>query len=921
MRLRIFIFACLLLSINSVFAQIDKAAVEQQAKSYIASKGLDEGEVRAALKEKGIDIDNVSPEQLPQLQPTIEAVIAALEAKKKGAAAANTPATNAPAVSGGPQPIASEVTPVVIENKIAEGTTVAEEAAEQLAEKNQETLAPTDIYGHHLFRQKDLAIFRTTNEVKPPDSYIMSPGDEITISIFGPSQFDSKFTINKEGFIAPTGLPKMFLKGLSLGQTKELLRARFSNHYRFAPEQFAVSLTTARTILVNIFGETANVGSFTVSAVNTAFNALVAAGGPTELGTVRQIKVIRGKTTKTLDLYEFINNPTVQFDFFLQDNDIIHVPVSERVVAIGGAIRRPFKYELIGQENLIKLLDFAGGMTANAYREILQVRRFVDDKQVLIDVDLKKLKAAGQDFTLLNGDEVNIRTIPNPIENTASISGKVDLPGTYSLSETKRISDLVKKSGLRPESRTDLAFLMRENANGTKQLVQVSLDEITKNPGSANDLELKPKDQLTVYAKSRYTDLSYINVSGSVREPLKKHPYDPDSTITLERAIILAGGLNKDALGTGYILRTNPNNSKEKAYLPVDLQAAMTKPGSPANVVLKPGDEVLVLSILTYTDESQVSVVGAVRTPGRFKYNPTLSLRDVLLLSGGLKMEAALNRVDIYRVEIKQNQPTRTLALSVQVDEKMELKGAQSSIQLFPFDEIVVRSVPDFEFQEYVEVNGAVLYPGRYALTSDNETMSSVILRAGGLSKEAEAKDATLYRAENNKGSVVTFLDQAMKSPGSLEDHILRAGDVLNIPKKQTLVSILTGATKADEVLGSKKIINGQISAAFTKNKRAGWYIRRYTGGFAKDAVRTKTFVEQPNGKISRTLDLGLFWIYPKVTNGSTIKVIPKAPKTDKPKVEKEKKEIDWDKKLTQILATSSAFGTLLLSFVAVSKL
>jgi protein involved in polysaccharide export with SLBB domain len=906
-------FLCLLLSGTTVYAQIDRTAVEQQAKAYIASRGLDENEVRAALKEKGIDIDNVTPEQLPRLQPTIEAVIAALEAKKRGAA---PPAQN-PVVTGGPQPVATEVAPVVVKEKVEEGQTVAEAAAEQLAEKNQEVLPPSQIYGHHLFRQKDVAIFRTTNEVKPPDSYIMSPGDEITISIFGRSQFDSKFIINKEGYIAPTGVAKIFLKGLTLGQAKNLIRARFSNHYLFAPEQFAVTLTTARTILVNIFGETNNVGSFTVSAVNTAFNALVAAGGPTELGSVRNIKVIRGKETKILDLYQFISNPATQFDFFLQDNDIIHVPVSERIVTIGGAVRRPFRYELSGSENLSELLSFAGGLTANAYREAAQVRRFVDDKQVLIDVNLKSVLEKKENFTLLNGDEIILKTIPTTVENTATISGRVDLPGTYALSETKRISDLARKGVLRPESRTDVAFLLRENPNGTNQLIQVNLDAIMANPGSPADLELKPKDNLTIYAKSRFTDLAFINVNGAVRAPLVKYPYDPDSTITLERAITLAGGLSPDATGQGYILRTNPNNTKEKSYLPVNLRDAIQTPQSPANIALKPFDEVLSLSILTYTDEAEVSVVGAVRAPGKFKFSPTLRLKDALVLAGGMRLEAARNRVDLYRVEFKENQPTRTLAVSVEVDADYNITRG-SDFPLMPFDEIVVRTVPDFELQRYVEVNGEVTYPGRYALTSDNETLSSIINRAGGLTLEAEPKDATIYRAENAKGMVITYLEKALRRPNSLEDHILKAGDVITIPKKQNLVGISTANTRATEVLKREVILSGLVNVAHNPNHRAGWYLRHYAGGFSKDAQRRKTFVEQSNGKLNRTVNLGFALIYPKVTQGSTIHVLAKPTKA--PKTEKEKqdsKEVDWDKLLTQILAVASTAATITLAISA----
>jgi protein involved in polysaccharide export with SLBB domain len=912
---RLIVLVLFLFGFNNSFAQVDKGAATLQAQSYIKSKGLDEAEVRAALKAKGIDIDNLTPEQLPALQVTIEETIAELEAKKAAGQVA-APATDQTA------PSTTLPTAEKIEEKTTEGASVEEKAAEILSEKNQQYLPPTEIYGHHLFRVKDLAIYRTTSEVKPPDSYIMSPGDEITISIFGPSQFDSKFIINQTGTISPTGLPKMFLKGLTLGQTKELLRSRFSSFYRFSPEQFAVTLTTARTIVVNIFGETNNAGSFTVSAVNTAFNALVAAGGPTELGTVRKIKIIRGKETKVLDLYAFINNPTIQYDFFLEDNDIIHVPVAERIVSINGAISRPFRYELIEKENLNQLLDYAGGFKANAFREILQVRRFVNDQQILIDVDLKKLKATDQDFDLLNGDEVFIKTIPSPIENIATISGKVNLPGGYSLTETPRVSDLVKRGGLRIESRTDLGFLMRENTNGTKQLIQLNIEEIMLNIGSKTDFVLKNKDVLTIYEKARFTDNYTISVGGAVRNAFQKQPYSPDSTITLERAVVLAGGLNAQATGTGYIMRTNPMNTKVKSYVPINIFEAIKEPKSTANIVLQPLDEVLLLSAPNYTDVSQVSIIGAVRSPGKFQYSPTLTVKDLLVLAGGTKIEAARNRIDIYRVEITQNEPTRTLALSLEVDEKYNLVNTGGvDIALYPFDEVVVRTAPEFEFQEFVQINGQVRYPGSYAIISDNERLSSLIKRAGGLTAEAEPNDATFFRGENSKGFVITFLDKVLTNPNSNEDHILKAGDVLNVPKKQTLVSVSVGNTRASEVIAPKSVSNGRINVAYFHGKRAGWYVKKYAGGFSKDARRQKVTVEQPNGLIRRTHDFGIFWIYPRVKNGAIVSVPGKKPaklKAEK-EVKKEAKEVDWDKKLTQILAVATVFTTLITA-IAITK-
>ncbi len=924
------LFFILFLCTLQVQAQVNPA-IQAQAKAELQRRGVDEAAVRAKLSERGIDIDNVSTEQLPTLQSTIEAVIKEVEAEKAGN---NTNASNPTNVTDAPPSVAppeSTTQPVVgqknasqvtiedaldIKEKVNEGVSIEEALSENVSAEKQKQLPPAKIYGQHLFRDKSLSVFRTTNEVKPPDTYILSTGDIITISVFGASQFDSQFEINKEGTIQPTGMPKMFLKGVTLGQAKELLRNRFQQFYRFAPEQFAVSLKTARTISINIFGETNNYGSFTLSAINTAFNALVAAGGPSDIGTVRMIKVIRGKQTKILDVYAFMNNPSIQYDFFLEDNDVIYVPVSERVVGISGAIRRPFKFELIPGENLTQLIQYAGGLTPNAYQEVIQVRRYINDIQVLIDVNLKNLLQTKEDFTLLGGDEVIVRAIASAIENTAGIDGYVELPGNYALSETPRVSDLIKKGVLKRGARTDMAFLLRKKVDGTSQLIQLNISQLLANAGSKDDIVLEPFDRISVYPQSRYVDINNISVTGAVRSPLKQYPFSLDSAITIDRAILLSGGLKADANGQGYIIRTNPNNIKIKDYIPVNIGSAVGNPKSKDNIILQPLDELNVFSALTYTDAADVNLVGAVRSPGKFRYSPTLTLKDAILLAGGMKMEAATNRIDVYRVQFNNNEPTRTLAISVEIDRNYNILGEGTTFVIQPFDEIVVRSVPDFELQQFIELNGEVKYPGRYALTSENETLSNLITRAGGISTEADTKATTLFRSANAKGFVVTRLDQALQSPRSTEDHVLKAGDIINVPKREDLVTIRGLNTELSEILRSKFTQNNQISVAYNSGKRAKWYVNEYTGGFSKNANRRKVTVEQPNGKINRTRHFLGINIFPKVAKGSIVYVPAKPPKSEKAKKEG-KPGIDWDKKFTQILAFTSVVVSGLLAYAA----
>lgn len=894
----------------SIFTTLGQSALppelQQKARSEISSRGLDEATVRERLLSRGIDIDHITPEQLPTLQAQIESVLQELEAEKS---ASQTPATSvdpptgkAPAQQAASTPAPAQIPPPPV----------------AAVHDTPPALPPARIYGQHLFRDQSLSLLRSTADARPPDSYLLSTGDEITVSIFGISQFDSKFTIGPDGFIQPSQMPKIFLKGLRWAQAKALLSSRFANFYRFAPEQFAVSLHSARSITVNLFGELNRAGSFNIAATNTAFNALAAAGGPSDIGSVRNIQVMHGNTKRRLDLYAFMNDPAIQYDFFLENNDLIYVPVAARVVGIDGAINRPFKYELTEPENLTKLIEYAGGLRADAYREVIQVVRYVDDKQVLIDVELKKLLAEGRDFTLQNGDEVIIRRIGIPVQNFAAIGGAVDHPGRYGLSETPRLSQLLQRGALKREARLDLAFLLRRNADNSQQLIQVRPEQILANRNSAQDLPLQGGDSLIVYLQARYVTPATISVRGAVRDTLHQFPFDPDSNLTLQRAVLLAGGLLEDANGMGYLIRINPLNRTQKEYLSVNLSEALARPDGPANMPLRPFDELEVLSASNYADAAPVRVYGAVRRPGTLRYGPSLTLRDALLLSGGLKMEASLNRVEIFRLEFQNSKPTRTAVATLQIDSTLNIAGSgNADYRLYPFDEIVVRSAPQFELLRTVEVQGEVNYPGHYALLDNNESIVSLIGRAGGLTPESFAAGTTIYRSEGNKGLVVTRLDEAMKHPQSNQNIILKNGDMITIPKSENLVSIRIANTLAGELYARKFALNGQINTAYVPHKRAGWYVRHYAAGFNQNADSSKVTVELPNGRIRGTRNFGLFRIYPKVARGAVISVGAKAPKAPN---NKEKKSLDWDKAFTQILAAATATATIILAISAINK-
>ncbi len=909
MRYIVFLFCLFCIIPLSSYAQQIPAIYQEQAREELKKRGLEEAEVRQRLLAKGIDIDNITVDQLPQFQGTIEAIITELEAEKNttnnDTDLENTLLSEKP--TGQALPEKMESSPPITTNEAP-----SEEMSLVISE-NESTTTDTkrrglDFFSNNLSKE-------TANQVSEniPNFYILSTGDELTISIFGASQYDARFQIGPSGYIKPSKLPKIFLKGLTYIKAKELLRNRFDEFYTFNKEQFAVSLTNPRLVRVNIFGEVNKYGTVSLTGANTALNALEIAGGVNEIGSVRNINLIRGDDKIAVDIYAFMKDPTVQFQYYLEDGDIIHVPVVDRLITIAGAVRRPMIYELKEQEHLLEIIEFAGGLLPTAYKKNIQIERIENDEKRILDIDLQALLQANKDYPLQSGDKVIIRSIQEDQENYVNISGAVEMAGSYSLDNTPRISDLLAKGVLKREAHLEEAFLTRENLDGTSQLIELDLNEILANKQQAVDLLLERKDRLEVYLKKQFTDAATITVKGAVRNSSLQHPYSANTPITVTQAILLAGGLRQDAYTYGYISRSNPESPDEKEYLPINIKKAVATPSSSDNLLLAPYDELTILSNSTFRDEARVSISGAIRKPNSFQYHESLTLKDVFTLSGGFSFGAALNRIDIFRLVMEENKPTKTIVSTLQVDSLFRnINGLPINVALQPFDEIVVRSIPEFELQRFVQVEGEVTYPGRYALLEDNEPISSLIKRAGGLTLEAAPAAANLFRQEEEEILLVTQLEEVLKNNASKYNYILQQGDRLVIPKRKEVIAINIKNTRASDAYPTEYLAGKKINVAYDKGKRANWYIKEYAVGFGTNASRKSVYVKYPNGELKRTKNFLLFNQYPIVLKGSTITVGAKPPKKDKAK--KDKDPVNWERVIaTTFQAISLGVTTILL--------
>lgn len=855
---------------------------QAQLEAFLADRDVTRNELLVRLQAEGINVSQMSERQLIAARPRIEAVIADIEAEKvREAQAARENAAEA----------AED-----IEEAVDDGASVEEAIAEVTTELANEDDPASRIYGHQIFRNKSLELYRATDDATPPNSYPLKSGDEIAITIFGASQEDLILRINDQGFVTLPNRIRINLAGIPLGDARTLLAERLKSYYAYENGQLSIRVQVARTISINIFGEVENSGSFTVSALNTGFNALVAAGGPTRTGSVRNIQLIRGDETTILDVYDYLRNPTQRADLFLADNASIYVPLAEKIVTLQGGVLRPMLYELKGEENLSDLLAFAGNPLPVAETSVIRVTRYQVGVMQVINVDLAK----EPNFPLLNGDVVSVPVIENPVEDFVSIEGTVLLPGRYAFEEGMTVDKLVEYGRLRPGARTDVAFLFRSNDDGTKRVLRLDL---TGADAGARGEVLKRGDRLKILSQRAFNDAATFTISGAVRDTTNTYPFPMDGALSLEEAVLLAGGARLNAVREVVVIRTPLDNKEVRTYQRLDLV-------NDADFQLQPFDQIRVYTNERFTDGSlRVSIGGAVRQSGSYVYNPSLSLRDLLYLAGGTTISAARDRVDVFRLTFVNGAETRTLLTTLDLD-----SPSTESFVLQPFDQVVVRNAAEFENIQNVTVRGEVRYPGQYALLKDNENLMDLIRRAGGLTQEAFTGGATMYRAEGNQGSVVLDLPEAAEDPSHPTNIVLRGGDTIYIPKRQDLVTIQLENTIANGFLADSLVRYNTIRVAYQGPKSANWYVKRYAGGFDGDSARRRwTTVQYANGQIRETASFAGIHNFPTVRPGTTIRV-PATPE----KVQKQRREerFNWVGLASVIVGGVST----IVSFILISR-
>ena len=966
-------------------AQPTQQEARKMAYAEAERQGVDPAELETRLQARGINTATLTMSDIPRVQPIVDEEIAKMKAEQV-ASQSTEQAVESGSLSGtemsskgGEQSENSiQTTTTELASEVVDVVKTKVDSKTPVEVKIDTDQANTMVFGKHIFTNGSLSLYEVSKDYIPNDSYILGPGDVVTVSIFGKSQADLQFTIKPDGFIEPASLPKIYLKGISLGQAREVVRRRLQNFYQFDKGQFALTLTTSRTLTIQITGAVAQPGSYTLSAYNTAFNALIAAGGPTKLGTVRNIQVINGGRVKELDIYEYLFNPSKQSDYYLQDNDILYVPFIGDLVEVGGSMKQVGVFEMKEKETFTDLLKYTGGYLNDALRDEIQLVRknkegsFVKEysgkelakltfedgdkviiatqtsdkkdyvevngwvdypgiygirdyptvKQVLMKVgvreetrmDVAYLTRTNTDgtrkliqfnpseeiatpdsvaFALLPEDQISLFNIRDFVDKaTVAIEGAVRAPGAFALDENANVAYLIDLAkGLKQDAKLDLAYLFRENPDGTTEIETLNLEDILN--GSAT-FELRDKDVLRVLSEKAFIDASTISIVGAVRNPIK---LTVDSAMTVKALIDLSNGLKKDArLDLAYIFRTYPDGSQEVLTLDLANEISLNDPISLMN-----NDQVRILSDRTYYDGAVISISGEVRNAMEMPYDSTITLYEVLELAGGLTYAGDSAQVIVYRMDFQGKGIGK-------VREYLLDSRTFGDFTFKPFDAIIVRRKAGFEFQEYVSVSGEVTFPGRYALRQ-GEKVSDLLRKAGGLTKDAMASAATFNR--QGKGKIYISIDKIMRVGNTYNNIEMLPGDEIFIPNKDMTVEIRLANTEASEYAAfSTEYARESVNVAYVAGKNAKWYVKNMVGGYGDNAKRNKTNVVYANGTVKDFKMFRLAYRYPKVRAGSTIVVGSKPVREEKDKKGWQKSDFDWQAFSGNLLAQVSAVFT-----------
>ncbi|MBO9542805.1 SLBB domain-containing protein [bacterium] len=604
-------------------------------------------------------------------------------------------------------------------------------------------------YGYDLFRGAP-STFAPVDDLPVPSDYVIVPGDEIIISAVSPRRSgDNSLTVNRDGTIFYPNIGTLSVAGMTYSRMVQFLTQKIKGGAR--DMQLSIRMGKLRSINVVLVGRVKKPGSYTVSSLTTLSNALIACGGPTKMGSLRDIQLKRGgKVVARFDLYDFLLKGGSDQDLRLQGGDVIFVPESGPQVAIAGNVKAPAIYELKGKTNLEEVFKLAGNITPMGFAQQIQIERFNQNtSQKILDVDLTKPGAA-RSTSIQDGDIVKVYALSKKLLNGVMLSGHVERPGKYEYRPDLRLKDVIKgENDLKPEAYLEFGLIERIMPPDSHiELIPFHLGKLLAG-NAAENKPLQAGDKVNVYYRWEVQEPPTVRVTGAVHRPgqIRLTP-----KMTVKELIQLAGGLKDQAdRSIAELTRVQVvDNKLESRRITINLAKAISG-DTASNLVIEKNDYLLVKEVPEYKLYRTVTIQGEVAQPGTYTFRDGETLSEVIARAGGFTKRAYLKGSIFTRESVKKLQEERLQDFAKRL-----------------------------EADVYREANAGV---------------------AGALSAEAakasqqalETKKAFLASMKDTKasGRMIVKVDELMHKQHSDVDVTLEEGDVLLVPPVINSISII----------------------------------------------------------------------------------------------------------------------------------
>ena len=747
------------------------------------------------------------------------------------------------------------------------------------------SVSPSNYFGYDIFK-RDPSLFQSTSTGAVDPNYLIGPGDEIIVMLWGETQFRQLVEVDREGFVFIPEIGQVFVNGLNLKLLESKFFRVFSQSYASlnpqgrAPTTFLdISLGNLRPLRIQVLGEVAQPGAYTISPSATLFSSLYYFNGPTTLGSLRDVQLIRnGEKVTSIDFYDFLLTGKKIKDQNLQLDDVIFIPPRSKTVLITGEINRSGIYELKPDEDLEDLISLAGGLKISAYLDRAQIDRIIPFKdreelgmeRIFKDVNLNQILEFGQEYLVQDGDMIEIYPVFDNRQNIVEITGAIKRPGKYDLGKSLRLSQLIKKAdntlGDAYRSRIDI---IRTQPDLTKKLIILDLEKAI-NGDYENDILLESSDIVKVYSKSKMINEKFVTITGNVKYP---GLFPLMKNMKVNDLIFISGGfIDEEYKESTYLERADlirMNDDQITQSIEVfDLGLLLESPKSKLNFSLESGDIIRVYEKRMFISNQPVFIRGAVSNPGRFSLKSNMTLKDLILESGGLKENIYKYKIEIVRKDIfeeNDNRYAKIISFDINKDFKiLELNSISidnnqtyNEPQFFllkPFDDISIRPDPYLQNKNTINITGEVLYPGDYVNINKNETITQVIERSGGLLSSAYLETSKYFR---DGFEIKVEFSEIVKNSKSILNFNVKDGDRIVIGTYPQVV-IVSGE------------VNNQGVLKYVPGKRLKYYLN-LAGGLSPKADKNNVWVNYPNGNAKKYKNLLIFG--PKIMDGSVINI------------------------------------------------